>query len=84
MFAQRPAPYSPPYSPLLRLTVTQSGTARATKRLHAFARSPKARKGNCRALSFWLYSDEPFESAHNKAPSQVKALNEANEKRGKK
>jgi hypothetical protein len=42
---------------------------------------PKGAKGFLPGSIDYLYSSEPFESAHNKAPSQVKALKEANEKR---
>ena len=44
-------------------------------------KKPKGAKGSLPGSVDWLYSDEPFESAHNKAPSQVKALKQANEKR---
>lgn len=44
-------------------------------------KKPKGAKGELPGAIGWLYSDEPFESAHNKAPSQIKALKEANEKR---
>ncbi len=48
-------------------------------------KKPKGAKGELPGAIAWLYSNEPFESAHNKAPSQIKALKEANEKlkRGK-
>jgi hypothetical protein len=46
-------------------------------------KKPKGAKGGQPGTLDWLYSDVPFESAHNKAPSQVKALKEANEKRAK-
>jgi hypothetical protein len=45
---------------------------------------PKGAKGEPPGSISWLYGDGVFESAHNKAPSQVKALKEANEKRAKK
>jgi hypothetical protein len=44
---------------------------------------PKGAKGSLPGSVDWLYGDGVFESAHNKAPSQVKALKEANEKRKK-
>lgn len=42
---------------------------------------PKGAKGDLPGTIAWLYGDGIFESAHNKAPSQIKALKEANEKR---
>jgi hypothetical protein len=44
---------------------------------------PKGAKGSLPGSVDWLYGDGVFESAHGKAPSQVKALKEANEKRAK-
>jgi hypothetical protein len=44
-------------------------------------KKPKGAKGYLPGSIDWLYSDEPFKSAHGKAPSQIKALKEANEKR---
>ena len=44
---------------------------------------PKGAKGSPPGSIDWLYGDGVFESAHNKAPSQVKALKEANKKRAK-
>jgi hypothetical protein len=45
---------------------------------------PKGAKGSLPGSRDWLYGDGVFESAHGKAPSQVKALKEANEKRKRK
>ena len=44
---------------------------------------PKGAIGDLPGSVGYLYGDGVFESAHNKAPSQVKALKEANEKRKK-
>jgi hypothetical protein len=44
-------------------------------------KKPKGAKGHLPGSIAALYDYEPFESAHNKAPSQVKALKEAREKR---
>jgi hypothetical protein len=44
---------------------------------------PKGAKGGQPGTLDWLYGDGVFESAHNKAPSQRKALREANERRAK-
>jgi hypothetical protein len=56
-----------------------------TKHLAIFRarHKPKGAKGGQPGTRDWLYSDEPFESAHNKSESQRKALKEANEKRAK-
>jgi hypothetical protein len=45
---------------------------------------PKGAKGDPPGSIGWLYGDGVFESAHNKAPSQIAAMVKANEKRAKK
>ena len=42
---------------------------------------PKNATGDLPGTIAWLYGDGIFESAHGKAPSQIKALKESNEKR---
>ena len=49
--------------------------------IQAAKKKPKGAKGDQPGTLGWLYADGVFESAHNKAPSQIKALKEANEKR---
>jgi hypothetical protein len=44
---------------------------------------PKGAKGSLPGSVDWLYGDGVFESAHNKAPSQIAALKKANEERAK-